>query len=92
MPYSYTLAQIGPRRRFDVYRLLFLKKKPTTPGVFKKKIIARPRRAYHARVAARSQNLSHVSGLKIAARANFKSLAPARLHRIEDSRVKFSIT
>jgi hypothetical protein len=36
-----------------------------------------------------------ISGLKSprdAARANFKSLVPARLHRIEGSRVDFSIT
>jgi hypothetical protein len=33
-----------------------------------------------------------ISGLNIAARANFESLVPARVHRIEGSRADFSIT
>jgi hypothetical protein len=33
-----------------------------------------------------------VSGVKIAARANYKSLVAARLQRIEDSRAEFSVT
>jgi hypothetical protein len=52
------------------------------------------RRAYHARVALRTVLEFVMSGLKIAARANVKSLDPqaARLHRFEGSSANFSIT
>ena len=46
---------------------------------------------YHPRAAARIPEFI-ISGLKIAARANFKSLVSPRLHRIEGSRTEFFIT
>jgi hypothetical protein len=52
---------------------------------------ARAARTTRPRAAARLPEFI-ISGLKIAARANLKSFVPARLHRIEGSRVEFSIT
>jgi hypothetical protein len=57
---------------------------------FLKKVTARAPRVPRARGSTAPEFV--ISGLKIAARANFKSLALARLHRIDGSRAEFSIT